>query len=204
MAKVPAPADADIQKVYEDNKEELQGQPLEPGETADHRVPESGEGAGPPARVHPGAQDQVQSRRPAESADRRGRDRGTTARGGGAKAPVTIVEFSDYQCPFCKRGEDSVQKVFDTYGDKVRIVFRDYPLPFHERARPAAEAAELRQRPGQILGVQQEALRQSGGARGRQPEGVRQGPRARHREVRRVLRQETSSARKSTRIWRPA
>jgi len=66
---------------------------------------------------------------------------GRPERGGGAKAPVTIIEFSDYQCPFCKRAEGSVDQVVKTYGDKVRLVFRDYPLPMHPQARPAAEAA---------------------------------------------------------------
>jgi plasmid stabilization system protein ParE len=42
---------------------------------------------------------------------------GRPERGGGAKAPITIVEFSDYQCPFCKRAEESVDKVMKTYGD---------------------------------------------------------------------------------------
>jgi protein-disulfide isomerase len=50
--------------------------------------------------------------------------------------------FSDYECPYCKRGEDVVAQVMSTYGDKIRLVFRDYPLPFHANARPAAEAAK--------------------------------------------------------------
>ncbi len=60
---------------------------------------------------------------------------------GPARAPVTVVEFSDYQCPFCKRGEDTVKQVVEAYGDKVRIIWKDQPLPFHPRARPAATLA---------------------------------------------------------------
>jgi protein-disulfide isomerase len=60
---------------------------------------------------------------------------------GKSDAPVTIVAFSDFQCPFCKRAEDTIKQVRDTYGDKVRIVWRDAPLPFHPRARPAAQLA---------------------------------------------------------------
>ena len=60
---------------------------------------------------------------------------------GPANAPVTIVEFSDYQCPFCKRAEPIVQEVLKRYPDKVRLVFRHFPLPMHPNARPAAEAA---------------------------------------------------------------
>ena len=58
-----------------------------------------------------------------------------------ATAPVTIVAFSDYQCPFCKRAEDTIKQVRDAYGDKVRIVWRDAPLPFHPHALPAAKLA---------------------------------------------------------------
>lgn len=56
-------------------------------------------------------------------------------------APVTIVESSDFQCPFCKRANETLARVRREYGDKVRVVWRDYPLPFHPRAEPAAELA---------------------------------------------------------------
>jgi protein-disulfide isomerase len=56
-------------------------------------------------------------------------------------APVVIVEFSDFQCPFCKRAQAVVDEVMKQYGDKLRLVYRDYPLPFHPQATPAAEAA---------------------------------------------------------------
>src|SRR5438093_684274 len=66
---------------------------------------------------------------------------GRPERGGGAKAPVTIIEFSDYQCPFCGRAESTVDEVMKHYGNKVRLVYRDFPLPMHAQARPASEAA---------------------------------------------------------------
>ena len=56
-------------------------------------------------------------------------------------APVTIVEFSDYQCPFCARVNPTLAKVRETYGDRVKIIFKDYPLPNHPQAPKAAEAA---------------------------------------------------------------
>jgi protein-disulfide isomerase len=60
---------------------------------------------------------------------------------GPATAPVTIVEFSDFQCPFCGRLTPELKQVEEKYGDKVRIVFRQYPLPFHQYAQKAAEAS---------------------------------------------------------------
>jgi protein-disulfide isomerase len=60
---------------------------------------------------------------------------------GVAAAPVTIIEFSDYQCPFCARVNPTLERVRQTYGDKVKIVFKDFPLPNHAQAPKAAEAA---------------------------------------------------------------
>ncbi len=60
---------------------------------------------------------------------------------GPSNAPVTIVEFSDYQCPFCGRAESSVQEILKKYGDKVRLVYMDFPLPMHPYALKAAQAA---------------------------------------------------------------
>lgn len=66
---------------------------------------------------------------------------GRPERGGGAKAPVTILQFTDYECGFCKQAEATLDQVLKTYGDKVRIVVRNLPLEMHTAARPAAEAA---------------------------------------------------------------
>lgn len=60
---------------------------------------------------------------------------------GNADAKVTIVEFSDFQCPFCKRALPTVDQVMKEYGDKVKLAFRQNPLPFHPNATPAAKAA---------------------------------------------------------------
>ena len=57
------------------------------------------------------------------------------------EALVTLVEFSEFQCPFCSRINPTVAKVMETYGDKVRVVFKHNPLPFHKDAMPASEAA---------------------------------------------------------------
>jgi protein-disulfide isomerase len=57
-------------------------------------------------------------------------------------APITIVEFSDFQCPFCKRAEPTLHELVARYPDQVRLVYRHFPLDsIHPLARPAAEAA---------------------------------------------------------------
>ena len=60
---------------------------------------------------------------------------------GSPKAKVVIQEFSDFQCPFCGRVNPTIAQVMDEYGDKVEIIWRNYPLPFHKEAQPAAQAA---------------------------------------------------------------
>jgi protein-disulfide isomerase len=60
---------------------------------------------------------------------------------GNPDALVTIVEFTDYECPFCQRAEQTMTRLRATYGDAIRFVVAERPLPFHERARPAAIAA---------------------------------------------------------------
>ena len=69
---------------------------------------------------------------------------------GPVDAKVTIVEYSDFQCPFCSRAFNTMDKqVLKDYGDKVRFYYKHYPLPFHPFAKPAAIAAECakQQRP---------------------------------------------------------
>ncbi len=64
---------------------------------------------------------------------------------GNPDAPVTMVVFGDYECPFCKKSADTAEaQVREEYvaSGKVKVVFRDYPLSFHEFARPAAIAAQ--------------------------------------------------------------
>jgi len=69
---------------------------------------------------------------------------------GPADAKVTIVEFSDFQCPFCSRVVPTVQQIEKEYGKKVRVVFKHNPLPFHADAPLAAEAAVAAQQQGKF------------------------------------------------------
>src|SRR6185503_8756939 len=63
---------------------------------------------------------------------------GTAPVKGPNNAPVTIVAFSDFQCPFCSRAVPTLKQIEDTYKGKVRVAFKNQPLPFHPNARPAA------------------------------------------------------------------
>jgi len=65
---------------------------------------------------------------------------GTPAKGG-KKPLVTIVEFSDFQCPYCSRVNPSIDRAMKEYGDDLQVRFRNQPLSFHKQALPAAKAA---------------------------------------------------------------
>ena len=139
-AKVPEPTDAEIQKVYDENKSQLGNQTLDQvkpriveflkqqkaGERQQAFVDELKAKYKTTINLKPPVVEVATAGRPARGPD---------------KAPITIIAFSDYQCPYCKRAHATVEQVMQTYGDKVKLVYRDYPLPFHENARPAAEAA---------------------------------------------------------------
>lgn len=61
---------------------------------------------------------------------------------GKADAPITLVEYSDFECPFCSRGYRTVKEVKEKYGDKIKFVFKHLPLDFHPMAEPAARYFE--------------------------------------------------------------
>jgi protein-disulfide isomerase len=139
-AKVVGPNDDEIQEWYEANPARVQGAPLgqirgailafltqERTVVARNRFIDSLKAKTPvkiflePPRAKVGAEGRP-SRGPAD-------------------ATVEIIEFSDFQCPYCLRAYPIVKQVLSTYGNRVRLVYRHYPLPNHPDARPAAEAA---------------------------------------------------------------
>ncbi|HEX6623989.1 MAG TPA: thioredoxin domain-containing protein [Pyrinomonadaceae bacterium] len=67
---------------------------------------------------------------------------------GAATAPVTLVEFTDYQCPSCAQQFPVIERIIAEMGDRVRVVVRDYPLTMHANAFKAAEAAEAAREQG--------------------------------------------------------
>ena len=70
---------------------------------------------------------------------------------GDANAPVTIVEFTDFQCPSCAAMHPVLEEVLKSYGNKVRLVIRDFPLAMHANARKAAEAANAAHAQGKFF-----------------------------------------------------
>jgi protein-disulfide isomerase len=70
---------------------------------------------------------------------------------GDANAPVTIVEFTDFQCPSCAAMQPILDEALKSYGPKVRLVVRDFPLAMHANARKAAEAANAANAQGKFF-----------------------------------------------------
>lgn len=60
---------------------------------------------------------------------------------GSEKAPVQIIEFADYECPYCQKVNPDLDKLRDQFGNQVSLVYKDFPLPMHPLAAKAAEAA---------------------------------------------------------------
>jgi len=76
---------------------------------------------------------------------------GSSAIKGNPQAPITIIEFSDFQCPFCSRANPALKEVMEKYPGKVKIAFKHYPLPFHKDAMLAAQAAEAAKMQGKFF-----------------------------------------------------
>lgn len=67
---------------------------------------------------------------------------------GNENAKVTVVEFSDFECPYCLQFEPAVQQMLTEYGDKIRFTYRHFPLSFHPNAQKSAEAYECAKEQG--------------------------------------------------------
>ena len=77
-------------------------------------------------------------------------------------APVTIVEFTDYQCPYCQQAQQYVDRVMAAYPDKVRLVYQEFPLDFHGQAKPAGVAARCAGEQGKFWEMHEGLLRSPG------------------------------------------
>ncbi len=75
---------------------------------------------------------------------------GSSPARGPADAPVELIEFADFQCPYCQAASPTVRRILETYGDRIRFVYRNFPLSSHPQARPAAEAAQCANEQGRF------------------------------------------------------
>jgi predicted DsbA family dithiol-disulfide isomerase len=89
---------------------------------------------------------------------------------GSDQAPVTIVEFADFECPYCARAAATMERVLAAYEGKVRLVFRHFPLSFHRKASKAAEAGACADEQGKFWALH-DALFES---RDLEPEALKQ------------------------------
>jgi protein-disulfide isomerase len=74
---------------------------------------------------------------------------------GPADAPITVVEFSDLYCPYCKRVQGTLASIREKYGSDVRLVFKHFPLPIHQGAEQAHRAAAAAGRQGKFFEMAQ-------------------------------------------------
>jgi protein-disulfide isomerase len=139
-SKIAAPTDADVQAWYQANPGRVQGAPLaevsEPIRQllAEERRRSTQQQFIDRLAAKTGVTLSLEPPRVAVEAA------GRPARGP-ENAPVEIIEFSDFECPFCLAANPTVAQVLATYGDRIRFVYRHYTLPNHPNARPAAEAS---------------------------------------------------------------
>lgn len=140
LDKISEPTDEEMREVYDANAEQLQGQDFEslkPAITGYLKNQKSAE------RMQ-AFLTELRAKYPTKSNLLPPRVEVGVGAGyakGPADAPITMIAFSDYECPFCKRAEATVKQVLAAYPDKIRYIHRDYPLPFHKNANKAAQAA---------------------------------------------------------------
>jgi protein-disulfide isomerase len=101
------------------------------------------------AKAGPAARDTAMRDRPDPNRRYQVNTKGSPVRGD-PDAKIAVVEFSDFQCPFCGRAIPTLDQIEKTYGDKVRIVFKHLPLGMHPKAPAAHAAAEAAHRQGKF------------------------------------------------------
>ncbi|MDC0709100.1 thioredoxin domain-containing protein [Stigmatella sp. ncwal1] len=145
-SKVATPSDAEIQKIYDQAKA---GNQLPPDVSLEQVKPEIVKMLGEQAKREHAQALFTQLKEKADVQINLPEKRAEVAAIGPSKgpdnAPITIVEFSDFQCPFCSKAIQNVDEVMKSYEGKVKLVFRHFPLSFHADAPKAAEASACAQ-----------------------------------------------------------
>ena len=149
ISKVPAVTDADAQKFYDENRARIDGDFAQRKEQIVQYLREVAERKAQTdfaARLRAAAEVRTFLVAPIAPVYKIATD-GQPSKGNPA-ASVTLVEFTDYQCPSCAAAQLILQRILAEYGDRVRLVVRDYPLSQHADAARAAEAAEAAREQG--------------------------------------------------------
>ena len=111
-------------------------------------------------------QRQEAANKPLSAADQKAIASGDDAAFGSSKAPVTVVEFSDFECPYCSRAAAVANQIKKKYPkDEVRFVFRQFPLSFHKNAHLAHQGGAGGRCGREVLGIPRCAFPESEGAR---------------------------------------
>ena len=148
-SKTPAVTEADARKFYDENRERINGDFAQTKEQIAEYLREAAERKALTdfaARMRAGSQVRTFLVAPAAPVYQIATD-GQPSKGNPA-ASVTLVEFTDFQCPSCAAAQPILSRITAEYGDRVRLVVRDYPLSQHPDAQRAAEAAEAAREQG--------------------------------------------------------
>lgn len=147
--KVPRPTDAQAQAFYEQNKERINGEFAQSKAQVIQYIQEAGEREATLAlaeKLRRAAVIEIKLTAPEPPVFQISTDDQPTK--GNPNASVTIVEFTDFQCPSCAQQHPVLERIVSEFGDRVQLVVRDFPLSQHVNARMAAEAAEAAREQG--------------------------------------------------------
>lgn len=151
--KVTHPTDAEVTKFYEENKARMNGAELQAvrADIVTYLEQPSREKLEQALveRLRAGAQIRLMLTEPEALVEKVGVDDDPSR--GSASAPVTVIEFTDFQCPACRAIHPALEELLKSYADRVRFVVRDFPLEQHQQARKAAEAANAANAQGKFF-----------------------------------------------------
>lgn len=150
--KVHTPTDAEVEKFYNDNKKNIPAEfAAVKNQIANYLREKSGQDLerALSARLRKAANLRILLTEP-QAPVQVINTAGEPTRGD-ASAPVTVIEFTDFECPACAAMHPVLEEVLPTYGNKVRFVVRNYPLTKHSHARKAAEAADAANAQGKFF-----------------------------------------------------